>query len=573
MNVSVAAVTTRIPEPREPAVAALLAVDGLTVAYHGDLATPTVAGISFAVRPGEAVAIVGESGSGKSTVVNAILKLLGGTVAVGGTVTVEDTEVLGLPEREFRRFRGRRIGFVPQDPTASLNPVRRIDRQIVEALRASGLPEHADPARHLEQARELLDSVGIRDPERTLRSYPHELSGGQLQRVLIGIAIAQKPQLVIADEPTSALDVTIQKTILDLLDRLRRENDLAILLVTHDLSLAAERSDAVVVLEQGRVQEYGSARQVLTQPRSDYTRRLIGDIPGLALDRFAAARERRAPVPPDDHALRVIDVHKSFGPTRALNGVSFDIAPGRTHALVGESGSGKSTLARIALRLLEPDAGRVLVAGQDVSHLKRKALRAAHRNLQLVYQNPSNSLDPTFSVGRLVGEPLLRYRVGTRPERRARVSEVLELVGLDDSFLPRRIRELSGGQRQRVAIARALSLRPRTLVLDEPTSALDVTIQSQILQVLVDLQEELNLSYLFISHDLSVVRQFADTVTVLQHGEVRESGRTEDVFGRPCHEYTKALVASIPTATGLVTTNHPEIHGSGIHPVGEGVSP
>lgn len=571
MSVQVAAVTARITEPREPD-AALLAVDGLTVAYHGDLATPTVADISFEVRPGEAVAIVGESGSGKSTVVNAILKLLDGKVAVGGSVTVDGTETLGLPERDFRRFRGRRIGFVPQDPTAALNPVRRIDHQIIEAFRTSGLPEHAERAQHHAQASALLDSVGIRDPERTLRSYPHELSGGQLQRVLIGIAIAQKPQLVIADEPTSALDVTIQKTILDLLDRLRREHGLAIVLVTHDLSLASERSDAVVVLERGRIQEYGPSHRVLTQPRSDYTRRLIGDIPGLALDRFAEAHRRRAVAAPEEFALRVIDVHKTFGHgpdrTQALRGVSFDLAPGRTHALVGESGSGKSTLARIALRLLEPDAGQVLVAGQDVSHLRRKDLRAAHRNLQLVYQNPSNSLDPTFSVGRLVGEPLLRYCVGTRAERRARVSEVLAQVGLDDSFLARRIRELSGGQRQRVAIARALSLRPRTLVLDEPTSALDVTIQAQILRVLVDLQVELNLSYLFISHDLSVVRQFADTVTVLQHGQVRESGRTEEVFGRPRHEYTRALVAAIPVAVAT----EPEVHGSGIHPV-EGVSP
>lgn len=556
MNVSTAvkSLATEHDQPAEGRV--LLGVRDLTVAYGGDLRAPTVSTVSFDIRAGETVAIVGESGSGKSTVVNAILKLLDARVAVTGTVDLGGQDILGLGEREFRRLRGRRIGFVPQDPTASLNPVRRVDRQIFEAYRVSGLPEYADPATYPARARDLLDSVGIRDPDRALRSYPHELSGGQLQRVLIGIAIAQKPDLVIADEPTSALDVTIQKTILDLLDRLKAENGLSVLLVTHDLSLAAERADEVVVLHRGEVREYGRSVDVLRDPRSEYARLLVGDIPSLNPDRFTETLARRATPPDDVFALRVIDVHKTFGRgesrTEALKGVSFDIAPGRTHALVGESGSGKSTLARIILRLLEPDQGRVLVAGQDVSHLGRKDLRQAHRNLQLVYQNPSNSLDPTYSVARLVGEPLLRYKIGSRKDRARRVSEVLELVGLDDSFLHRRTRELSGGQRQRVAIARALSLEPQVLVLDEPTSALDVTIQSQILAVLVDLQVRLNLSYLFISHDLSVVRQFADTVTVLQHGEIEEAGDTREVFDNPRDDYTRALVESIPKAAARV---------------------
>jgi peptide/nickel transport system ATP-binding protein len=534
----------------------LLGVRDLAVAYSGNLADPTVSGVSFDVRAGETVAIVGESGSGKSTVVNAILKLLGPRVAVGGRVEFDGRDIAGLREREFRRFRGRRIGFVPQDPTSSLNPVRRIDHQIFEAYRVSGLPEHADAERYPALASALLQRVGITDPERALRSYPHQLSGGQLQRVLIGIAIAQRPQLIVADEPTSALDVTIQKTILDLLDRLKADDGLSVLLITHDLSLAADRADRVLVLNRGAVAEYGSSGQVLRDARSTYAQRLISDVPGLNLDRFAEARARR-PEPADgEYALEIINAYKTFGhgehATEALRGVSFRIAPGRTHALVGESGSGKSTLARLALRLLEPDQGTVVVAGQDISHLGRRELRAAHRNLQLVYQNPFHSLDPTYTVARLVGEPLLRYRSGSRKQRRERVSEVLALVGLDDSFLARKVRQLSGGQRQRVAIARALSLSPRVLVLDEPTSALDVTVQSQILEVLVDLQVKLGVSYLFISHDLSVVRQFADTVTVLQRGEVRESGPTAEVFADPQHPYTKALVDSIPRSANLI---------------------
>lgn len=540
---------------QDSSTTALLAVRGLTVAYHGRLSTPTVTDVSFDVHAGETVAIVGESGSGKSTVVNAILRLLDPGVATAGRVDFDGRDILSLRERQFRGVRGRRIGFVPQDPTSSLNPVRRIDSQIFEAYRASGLAEYADPRHYPGQAAELLELVGIAQPARTLASYPHQLSGGQLQRVLIGIAIAQRPQLIVADEPTSALDVTIQKTILDLIDRLKAENGLSVLLITHDLSLAAERSDKVVVLNAGSVQEYGRSVEVLRNPHSRYARQLVGDVPSLNLEKFRAAAQRRTPPGPGEFALLVTDVHKTFGHgvhrTEALKGVSFGIAAARTHALVGESGSGKSTLARLVLRLEEPDRGSIVIAGQDISHLGRRQLRLAHRDLQLVYQNPFHSLDPTFSVARLVGEPLLRYGLGSRSERRKRVSEVLALVGLQNSFLPRRARELSGGQRQRVAIARALSLNPKVLVLDEPTSALDVTVQSQILEVLVDLQVTLGLSYLFISHDLSVVRQFADTVTVLQHGEVRESGTTAEVFAHPRNEYTQALVESIPTTVRL----------------------
>lgn len=543
----------RVEVDQESTGAPLLSVRDLLVSYSGNLKQPTVAGVSFDVQAGSTVAIVGESGSGKSTVVNAILKLLGDRVAVDGTVEFRDRDVLRLRERDFRRIRGRHIGFVPQDPTASLNPVRRIDRQIFEAFTSSGLPEYAHPRQFHDQAVELLDAVGIAAPERALHSYPHQLSGGQLQRVLIGIAISQRPALIVADEPTSALDVTIQKTILDLIDRLKDERGLSVLLITHDLSLAAERADTVVVLNSGRVEESGASDVVLSEPKSSYARALISDIPSIDPDRFATAKDARAQSE-NEPALAVTDIHKTFEVgkhrTKALDGVSFDIPTGRTHALVGESGSGKSTLARIVLRLEEPDDGHVLVGGQDIAHLRTRELRDARRHLQLVYQNPFHSLDPTFSVEQLVAEPLVRYKVGSRAQRRERAIEVLDLVGLDEVFLSRGIRQLSGGQRQRVAIARALSLSPKVLVLDEPTSALDVTVQAQILQVLIDLQVKLGVSYLFISHDLSVVRQLADTVTVLRRGVVQEHGNTEDVFASPTSEYTRKLVESIPkTAT------------------------
>ncbi|MGW5381407.1 dipeptide ABC transporter ATP-binding protein [Nocardia sp. NPDC003963] len=542
----------RTDSARAAGPAPLLTVRDLSVSYSGKRGTPTVAGISFEVPPATTVAIVGESGSGKSTVVDALLRLLDHRVAVGGTAEFRGRDVLRLPEREFRPLRGRGIGFVPQDPTSSLNPVRRIDRQIFEAFRSSGLPEYAHPRRFYDQAVDLLDSVGIAQPERALHSYPHQLSGGQLQRVLIGIAIAQRPALIVADEPTSALDVTIQQKILDLLDRLKDRYGLSVLLITHDLSLAAERADRVVVLNSGRVAETGTSSEVLRTPKSAYARTLIDDIPSIDPDRFAVAKAARAQPDGAAAALAVIDVHKVFRVgahrTEALKGVSFEIPPGRTHALVGESGSGKSTLARIALRLLEPDSGRVLVDGRDLARLGRRELRDARRNLQLVYQNPFHSLHPTYPVGRLVAEPLVRYRLGSRTQRRERVIEVLDLVGLDESFLTRGIRRLSGGQRQRVAIARALGPSPEVLVLDEPTSALDVTVQAQILRVLVDLQARLGVGYLFISHDLSVVRQLADTVTVLRRGEVQEYGDTADVFANPAGEYTASLVDSIPKA-------------------------
>lgn len=539
------------------ATAPLLEVHDLVVTYgrHRRSAAPTVSGVSFSIETGETIAIVGESGSGKSTVVNAVLRLLDNQARVDGQVRFDGQDVLGLSGRAFRKLRGRQIGFVPQDPTSSLDPVQRIDRQIYEAYRESGLPEHANAEEYERLAIELLDSVGIVHPRRALQSYPHQLSGGQLQRILIGIAIAQRPRLIVADEPTSALDVTIQKTILDLIDALKAEYGLSVLLITHDLSLASERAEKVVVLNAGQVQEQGAAVEVLRHPTSSYARELVGDIPSLNVDKFADVKARRRDS--TGPALVVTDVVKTFGHgehrTEALKGISFSVAEGRTHALVGESGSGKSTLARIILGLEKADSGHVLVGGRDLARLGRRELRDARRNIQFVYQNPFGSLDPSFKVERIIEEPLRRYRVGSSATRRTRVADLLELVGLSSGYARRHPRELSGGQRQRVAIARALALEPDVIVLDEPTSALDVVVQAQLLEVLVALQSSLALSYLFISHDLSVVRQFADTVTVLQRGELKEQGSTEQIFTDPQSDYTRNLVDSIPKAFAHAT--------------------
>ncbi|MBS7810305.1 dipeptide ABC transporter ATP-binding protein [Roseococcus pinisoli] len=524
----------------------ILRVEDLSVAYGRQT---VVRQAGFTLEKGKALALIGESGSGKSTIAKAVLGLLGrGEAKVTGRIRFKGEDLLALPERKFRALRGRAIGFVPQDPQNALNPVRTIGSQAHEAARLLDLPDGEA------ERRAILDTfalIGLADPERVYRSYPHQMSGGMLQRVLIGLAVLPRPDLIVADEPTSALDVTIQKRILDLLMELRGALDLSLLFITHDLALAAERTDEVVVLKDGAVQEIGASGQVFRAPASDYARRLQADVPALNPDRFrAVARRGQEARGGGGMGIRVEAVSKSFHADgrslRAVDEVSFSVAAGRTHALVGESGSGKTTLVRLLLGLETPDAGRLTVDGQAVHGLSRDALRGLRRNLQLVYQNPFTSLDPTWKVRNLIREPLDQYRLGDRAEREARVLDTLRSVGLSEELLERRPAKLSGGQRQRVAIARALVLRPRVLVLDEPTSALDVTVQAGILQVLSELQAAHGLTYLFISHDLSVVRQIADTVTVLRHGRVVEQGAVEQVFERPAQAYTRALIDSIP---------------------------
>ncbi|MFT4286161.1 dipeptide ABC transporter ATP-binding protein [Nocardioides sp.] len=544
--------TNVLPAPAQTPAAALghplLRVEGLEVSYGG---TQVVSDVGFSLERGASLALIGESGSGKSTIARSVLRLLPRDLGrSSGRIEFEGRELLGLRERQFRRLRGRELGFVPQDPANSLNPVRTIGAQAHEA--AALLGRHSK-AERTELILETLAQVGLDDPRRVYRSYPHQLSGGMLQRVLIGLAVLPRPKLLVADEPTSALDVTIQKRILDLLSRLRSELDISLLLITHDLAIAAERAEKIVVLKDGTVQEQGPTAAVFSAPSSAYAQKLHADVPALNPDRYAeprAAGQRRADDPATEARIEVRGVTKSFtvdGATlTAVDDVSFTVPAGTTHALVGESGSGKTTTIRLLLGLEQPDTGEIVVAGERLDGRSHDSLRAARRHLQLVYQNPFTSLDPTWKVERLVREPLDRYRVGDQDERAGRVREALASVGLDERYLGRRPTALSGGQRQRVAIARALVLRPDVIVLDEPTSALDVSVQADIVEVLLSLQAELGLTYVFVSHDLALIRQLAHSVSVMHRGRIVEHGPTAQIFESPREDYTRALLDSIP---------------------------
>ncbi|KQO11982.1 ABC transporter ATP-binding protein [Agreia sp. Leaf244] len=545
----------------------MLSVEGLSVSY-GD--TTVVRNVGFTLERGASLALIGESGSGKSTVAKSILRLLPtGDSAVSGSVSLDGRELFGLPERQFRPLRGRLLGYIPQDPSSALNPVRTIGSQAHEAAALAG---ESDVRVRRRDILSVFERVGLPDPERVYASYPHQLSGGMLQRVLIGLTVLPRPALIVADEPTSALDVTIQKLILDLLSELRRDLGISLLLITHDLAVAAERADSIVVLKNGIVEESGSSSQVFSTPTSEYARQLHADVPALNPDRYRIQRGTASGATPAvapavapavtpavasavaSPAVEVDAVTKRFRSgdvdVTALDGVSFTLPRGTTHALVGESGSGKTTAVRLLLGLEQPDAGRIEVAGTPVHGQTSAGLRGLRRHLQLVYQNPFTSLDPTWRVSRIVREPLDRFRVGERGERARLVEQTIEEVGLPASVLSRRPGQLSGGQRQRVAIARALIVRPDVVVLDEPTSALDVSVQAGILELLSRLQREHGLSYLLVSHDLALVRQLADTVTVLQRGKVVESGSVDQIFARPENAYTRALLEAIPRTSG-----------------------
>ncbi len=519
----------------------LLSVTDLQIAYGAE---PAVSGVSFTVGRGEVVAVVGESGSGKSTTAHAILGLLAGSGHVtGGTVEFEGEQIDSYSDRAWQRIRGARIGLVPQDPTTSLNPVTRIGDQVAEVLRIHGL---ADRRKARLDAVEVLERAGIDRPEIRARQYPHELSGGMRQRVLIGIALVANPALIIADEPTSALDVTVQRRILDHLDERIAESGAAVLLITHDLGVAADRADRILVMQGGRIVESGRTADILDNPRHEYTKKLLDSAPSLSsgpVDR--PVRQDTSPL------LTLTGITKRFNVGRgssitAVNEVSLTVPRGLTVSLVGESGSGKSTTARIAVRLEQADAGTISFDGHDITKVKGSDLRELRRKIQLVYQNPYASLDPKLSVQDIVAEPLRAFKVGGRSQQQSRAAELLDQVALPEQFLSRKPAELSGGQRQRVAIARALALKPDLLVLDEPVSALDVSVQAQILALLDELQRELGLTYLFISHDLAVVRQISDVVGVMQAGRLLEIGTTTEIFDNPRNEYTRTLLDAIP---------------------------
>jgi peptide/nickel transport system ATP-binding protein len=570
--------SSSVPAPVDPN-APLLEIIDLDVSFRSGRGTevPAVRKANLVVYPGQTVAIVGESGSGKSTTAHAIIDLLPGTGKVtGGQILFQGRDLTKLSPRDFEGIRGDAIGLVPQDPMSNLNPVWKIGFQVAEALRANGRAKGAEAKR---QAAQLLTEAGLGDAERRLKQYPHEFSGGMRQRTLIAIGLAARPKLLIADEPTSALDVTVQRQILDHLEELTAELGTAVLLITHDLGLAAERAEHLVVMYKGQVVESGPARKILTDPQHPYTRRLVASAPSLVARRSDTAAARAEVV---ERAEQVADaavadggvtaaaavtgadvltienltkVYKLRGAGRragdfkAVDDVSFSVRRGTTTAVVGESGSGKSTLAQMVLRLQEPTEGRVLFDGADVTSFDRKAQFAFRRRVQPIFQNPYGSLDPTYSIYRTIEEPLRLHDVGDKRTREATVREMLDRVSLPASVMRRFPNELSGGQRQRIAIARALALRPEVVVCDEAVSALDVLVQAQILDLLSELQAELGLTYLFITHDLAVVRQIADQVCVMQSGKLVEHADTDTVFENPQQEYTRALLNAIPGAT------------------------
>ena len=513
------------------AASPLLVVDGLQVRFGA--AAPAVRGAGLTIYPGQTVALVGESGSGKSTLAAAVLGLLppGGRVT-GGRIRFDGEDITGADQRRLRALRGHQIGLVPQDPMSNLNPVWKVGYQVAEAVRSNGI---ARGSAVRAKVRDLLADAGLSDPELRAGQYPHQLSGGQCQRVLIAIGLAGRPRLLIADEPTSALDVTVQRRILDHLAVLVRESDTALLLITHDLALAAERAEHLVVLYRGVVVEAGPAQEIIAAPRHPYTRRLVAAAPALAGGRPVLREPPGHSGPSGDDLLIATGLSKAYRaahgtPWRrtasyAVQDVSFRLRRATTLAIAGESGSGKSTLARMVLGLLQPTSGTVAFDGEDITGLKGKSALEFRRRVQPVFQNPYSSLDPMYSVFRTIEEPLRIHRIGDRAQRDRTVRELVDQVALPSSVLARLPRELSGGQRQRVAIARALALQPDVLVCDEAVSALDVVVQAQILDLLADLQARLGLSYLFISHDLAVIRRIADEVLVMRAGRVVELWR------------------------------------------------
>ncbi|MDN6793648.1 MAG: ABC transporter ATP-binding protein [Propionibacterium sp.] len=548
--------------------------------------------VSLEIARGEMLGLVGESGSGKSVTAMTITRLLPrrSTHVVGGSIQVFGTDITHASEKELRRIRGSKVGVIFQEPMTALNPVFTVGDQIGEPLRRH-LGMSRKQAR--ERSRELLDMVGIRDSARVVDDHPFRLSGGMRQRVMIAMAMACEPDLLIADEPTTALDVTTQLQILDLIVDLQESHGTSVLLITHDLGVVAQTCSRVAVMHDGHLEETASVWDLFARPEAEYTRHLLSAIPqgrrhslidveqvaaqgqtvspevatgptrsdsadgGSAHSRDSRATTEVAPTDPvaptPEPLLRVRNLVKTFparsrhaDPVLAVQDVSFDVPRGGTLAIVGESGSGKSTTGRAVLRLHEPTSGTVEFDGTDLLALDAPAMRAMRARLQIVFQDTYATLDPRWVVGRLLAEPLRLHTDMDRRQVRERIAEVLTMVGLDPDSAQRFPHEFSGGQRQRIGIARALLLNPELVVCDEAVSALDVSVQAQVLELMKDLQEELGLTYIFISHDLSVVESFADHVLVMSHGRVVEQGTTEDVFGNPRHPYTQALLAAVP---------------------------
>ncbi|WOC11440.1 ABC transporter ATP-binding protein [Gordonia sp. MP11Mi] len=535
----------------------LLTVRDLQVGYRtgGDSgrsalagrALPVVHGVDFDVHPGEFLALVGESGSGKTTTGHAILGLLpeNGEV-IGGDITFAGDDLTALDIKGWRRLRGGSISLIPQDPTVSLDPLRRVGHQVEDVLR---LHTALDSAARRRRVLEVFDTVGFHDPATAYTRYPHQLSGGMRQRVLIAAAVISEPDLIIADEPTSGLDATVQKQVLDLIDELRVRSSTAVVLVTHDLGVAADRADTLAVMRGGRVVESGPASTVIADPQHEYTRTLLDTVASRSVRRPTTIASLADPTTAET-AIEVHGLTKDFEGFRAVDSISFRVRRGQTFSIVGESGSGKSTTARILSGLTAPTSGSVNLLGTDVSGLSRREFRPMRRDVQIVYQNPYASFDPRFTVFDVVEEPLRAFAPagfgrGSRRRHRAQVAAALESAALSPDLIDRHPRELSGGQRQRVAIARALVGDPSVLILDEPISALDVSVAAQIIELLQTLQDERGLTYVFISHDLAVVSAISDAVAVMQKGRIVEQGTVAQIFDDPGQEYTVRLLDAI----------------------------
>jgi len=518
----------------------LVTVRGLTVTFDG-AARPAVDGLDLTIHRGEIVAIVGESGSGKSVTARTLVGLAGeGAHVHADELTIDGVDARRLSDRGWRRIRGTSVGLVLQDALVSLDPLRRVGAEIGESLRRT-LPGLLARGRRRERAVELLGQVGIPDPADRVDAYPHELSGGLRQRALIASALASQPALLVADEPTTALDVTVQAQILELLAQLRSDGT-ALLLISHDLAVVAAVASRILVMRDGRVLEQGDVEQVLGDPQHEYTRRLLAAVPSAASRGVRLSSAERTPTAERTPGERVVLAGRGLvrtyptpagGTLHALAGVDVELREGEVLGVVGESGSGKSTLARVLLGLVPPDAGEV-------------TRPEGRLEVQLVAQDPLSSFDPRYTVAEVITEPLRSVRGTSRGGRRESVAELLTAVGLDPAFAARHPRTLSGGQRQRVAIARALAADPAVIVADEPVSALDVSIQAQVLDLLLDLAASRGLAILFISHDLGVVHHLADRIVVMKDGEVVEHGDVEQVFHHPSHPYTQRLLQALP---------------------------
>ena len=546
-------------KPQAPGIP-LVSVENLSVDFHsGRKVTHAVKHISFDIGKAETVALVGESGSGKTVTALSILRLLPYPAASHptGTIHFKSEDLMALPIESLRHVRGNQISMIFQEPMTSLNPLHTIERQIGEVLKIHrGLSNTAARARVLD----LLEKVGIEDPKGRLDSYPHQLSGGQRQRVMIAMALANEPDLLIADEPTTALDVTIQAQILDLLRKLKSEFNMAMLLITHDLGIVRKMADRVCVMTNGEIVERGTTHDIFASPKHPYTKHLLASEPKGS----PSAANAKAPVILEAKDLKVwFPIKRGFlrkvvGHIKAVDGIDLAVKEGQTLGVVGESGSGKTTLGLALLRLVSSE-GPIVYLGNRIDEYDSKHMRPLRRDMQIVFQDPYGSLSPRLSVGQIIEEGLLIQKRGMdRAERRTRVSRALKEVGLDPASQDRYPHEFSGGQRQRIAIARALVLEPKFLILDEPTSALDVSVQAQIVDLLRDLQKRYKLAYLFISHDLKVVRALANAIIVLRHGKVVEQGSARTVFAKPKTDYTKALLAAAfeleSTRSGAVAT-------------------